>query len=121
MDAVWLGLLMARSYDRGLGALARRAADGSLSPSWPSAAVVYALLATGILLLVRPLVTGMGIGHAFLYGAIFGAVVYGVYDFTNHATLKDWPLWLSFVDMAWGAFLLGCASAAMKLVERVSS
>ncbi|MDE3157076.1 MAG: DUF2177 family protein [Acidobacteriota bacterium] len=34
--------------------------------------------------------------------ALLGLVVYGVYDFTNYSTLRDWPLTLAVVDTAWG-------------------
>ena len=27
------------------------------------------------------------------------------YDLTNLATMKDWPLKITFIDLAWGTFL----------------
>jgi len=32
-------------------------------------------------------------------------VTYATYDLTNLATLKDWPLRMTLVDLAWGAVL----------------
>ena len=49
----------------------------------------------------------------------FGLVGYGVYDLTNQATLKTWPLALTLVDMAWGAFLTGLAALAGYAVGRL--
>ena len=40
---------------------------------------------------------------AAAYGALFGLVVYGVYDFTNYSTLRQWPFVLTLADVAWGA------------------
>ena len=36
--------------------------------------------------------------------AIVGMVIYGVYNMTNQATLKDYPLSISLIDTAWGTF-----------------
>ena len=41
------------------------------------------------------------------FGALLGLVAYGTYDFTNLSTLRNWPLALSLVDVAWGVALTG--------------
>jgi uncharacterized membrane protein len=38
-------------------------------------------------------------------GALFGFVAYGTYDFTNFATLKDWPASITIYDLCWGTLL----------------
>ena len=35
-------------------------------------------------------------------GALFGLITYGVYNFTNYATLQQYPLGLALVDTLWG-------------------
>ena len=42
---------------------------------------------------------------SFKYGFLFGIILYGVYDFTIATVLKDWDIFLSFVDILWGGFL----------------
>jgi len=37
---------------------------------------------------------------------LFGVFVYGVYDFTNYATLSNWTLKFSLMDMFWGGSVL---------------
>ena len=37
------------------------------------------------------------------------------YALTNLATLRDWPLALSFVDVAWGCVATGLAATAGRL------
>ncbi len=74
-------------------------------------ALVWLLIALGITLFVLPKASSFG--SAALWGAAFGFVLYGVYDLTNYALLKGWPLPVVIVDIAWGAFL--CAAAAMAL------
>ncbi len=36
---------------------------------------------------------------------IFGFVMYGVYEATNYAILKKWPLHVTFIDTLWGGVL----------------
>jgi uncharacterized membrane protein len=38
------------------------------------------------------------------------------YDLTNLATLRGWPLGLSFIDTAWGCVATGLAATVGKLV-----
>ena len=47
------------------------------------------------------------LGSAAGYGALFGLVVYGVYDFTNYSTLRQWPFVLTLADVAWGTVGVG--------------
>ena len=102
LDALWLGLLMNGFYKQQLAPLARMS-GGNLTPVWPAAAVVYLFLALGVTVLV--LARARSPLEALALGALLGLVIYGVYDFTNYATLRDWPLALVLVDVAWGAVL----------------
>lgn len=118
IDLLWLGVVMKGFYSHELGELARR--EGvSLSPRWTAAILVYLLIPGGIVLFVRPLLgqnatTWQAIG----WGALFGLVVYGVYDLTNRAVLEKWPLRLTLADIAWGCALCGMTSAIMRFVDR---
>ena len=38
-------------------------------------------------------------------GAVLGLVAYGTYDLTNMATLKQWSVKITLIDMAWGSFV----------------
>src|SRR3954465_11594031 len=99
LDGIWLGLLMKNFYRDQLAPIVRLA-DGSIAPNWPAAVVVYALLGTGIAFFVMPRAAPVSLAAA--YGALFGLVVYGVYDFTNYSTLRQYPLVLALADAAWG-------------------
>jgi uncharacterized membrane protein len=117
LDAIWLGLLMKDFYRRHLGHIARMA-DGGLDPVWPAAALVYPALAGGLTVFV--LARAKSPAEALLLGAFFGLVTYGVYDLTNHATLRDWPVVLTVVDIAWGAFLCGTTAWAVAMLTRTA-
>jgi uncharacterized membrane protein len=44
-------------------------------------------------------------------GALFGLVTYATYDLTNLATLRDWPLQVTLVDLIWGTALTAATTS----------
>ena len=115
LDGLWLGLLMKNFYRDQLAPIVRLA-NGGIAPNWPAAVVVYVLLGTGIALFVIPHASTVPLAAA--RGALFGLVVYGVYDFTNYSTLQQWPLVLALADVAWGAVASAACAAAVQVVNR---
>jgi uncharacterized membrane protein len=115
LDGVWLGLLMKTFYRDQLAPLVRLA-DGEIAPHWPAAFVVYVLLGTGIALFVMPRASTVPLAAAS--GAWFGLVVYGVYDFTNYSTLRQWPFALVLADVAWGTVASAACAAAVRIAGR---
>jgi uncharacterized membrane protein len=115
LDGVWLGLLMKNFYREQLAPIVRMV-DGGMAPNWPAAFVVYALLGTGIAFFVMP--RAATVPAAAAYGALFGLVVYGVYDFTNYSTLRQWPFVVTLADVAWGTFATAACAAVVRLVVR---
>jgi uncharacterized membrane protein len=113
IDLTYLGFLMTWFYSEELGTLARRSGE-SLSPRWIPALIVYLLIPAGIILFVRPQLTaGDPLTKAILWGALYGLVVYGVYDFTNRATLEKYSLRLTLADTAWGIVLCSVSTALL--------
>ncbi len=108
LDYLWLGKLMQGFYLSQLGPYARQRGDRIVPVYW-AAALVYLLLPLGIVLFAMPRVDP---GSPFLsslgWGGLFGLIVYGVYDMTNMATLKRWPVKMIWIDICWGCFL--CAA-----------
>jgi uncharacterized membrane protein len=100
IDMLWLGVLARSFYQTNLRHL--------LSPevNWPAAVVFYFIYIAGILLFaVRPGLEAQSLARACLWGALFGFFTYATYDLTNLATLRDWPLSVVLVDIAWGTVL----------------
>ena len=107
LDGIWLG-----STSQTIYAVYLKHLMGDTAVIWPALLFypVYALTVT--MLVVLPTVrAGKGTGHAFLMGAVLGLGAYGAYDFTNQATLRDWPLVITVVDLAWGTFVTGTGAA----------
>lgn len=109
MDAVWLGYLSKSLYKKHLGNFFHITSTG-MQLNYMAASVVYLCLVLGIILFVLPKAQNNVIS-AFFWGAIFGLLTYVIYDFTNLAIIKNWPLYISLIDVAWGAFLCGTVSA----------
>jgi uncharacterized membrane protein len=78
----------------------------------PAAGLFY-LVFVGALVyfVVGPAVGGGEMRTVILRGALFGLVTYATYDLTNLATLRDWSLLVTAVDMAWGSVLTATTSA----------
>lgn len=118
LDLTYLGIIMAGFYKSELGALARRSGD-ALSPVWWAAFVVYVLIPLGIVLFALPRVDGeRWLPSALSWGFVYGVVLYGVYDFTNYATLERWPLRLTFADILWGGVLCSLVTGFASFVDR---
>jgi uncharacterized membrane protein len=113
VDFVWLGKMGDSFYRPAMGGLAM---DGfRLAP----AALFYPLYAFGIVhFAVLPALAAQDWKTAGVNGLLLGLVGYGVYDLTNAATLKTWPLSLTVVDMTWGTLLTGLAALAAYGVGR---
>jgi uncharacterized membrane protein len=59
---------------------------------------------------VEPALSKKESRHVGLRGAFFGLVAYATYDLTNLATLRDWPVLVTVVDILWGAVLTAVTS-----------
>lgn len=107
IDTVWLGTMGDRLYRPLIGSIL--AENFRLAP----AIAFYALYAAGLTLFaVLPGLAEGGWKKALLLGGLLGLFAYGTYDLTNLATLKNWSLKLSLIDMAWGLCVSAAASAS---------
>jgi uncharacterized membrane protein len=107
IDAIWLGLVATSFYARALGDLMLD------QPKLGIAALFYIGYTFAIVLLASaPAAKSGSLSQAVLYGAVFGLAAYGTYDITNMATLKNWPVTMSIVDMIWGTVLTAVSATA---------
>jgi uncharacterized membrane protein len=107
LDFVWLGFVVTDFNLRQLSAIAR-IDNGAFSLLISPAILVYLLMAASIALFSLPRAASANTDlEAFLWGAGLGLVIYGIYDLTNLAILKNYPLGFALADMAWGTFLYG--------------
>jgi uncharacterized membrane protein len=107
IDMIWLGVVARTFYRKHIGFLL------TPSPNWTAAIIFYLLFIVGILVFV--VVPGLKDGSlrsTMLRAALFGLITYATYDLTNLATVKDWPVIVTVVDLIWGTVLSMAVSFA---------
>lgn len=115
MDMIWLGYFAKQMYADNIGMLLRKSA-GNLAPIWPAAILVYVCIAIGITYFVLPKANGHYL-QALVTGVVFGAVCYGIYDFTNYSILAHWPYKITIIDFIWGMVLCGLSSVIVTFIQ----
>ena len=114
IDAFWLGLVAPKFYKSQIGHLMAESANLAV-------AGLFYMLFVGALVyfVVEPAISGFALSRVeggemrivILRGALFGLVTYATYDLTNFATLRDWSLLVTVVDLIWGTVLTAGTSA----------
>lgn len=109
LDYLWLGIVMQGYYAQLLKPISQ-SDENQLVHNWPALLFIYLLLAAGLafFVLAKP---NVRLPQAGLRGALFGLIVYGVYNLSNYATLHGWPAAFFCLDLPWGMFI--CAMASM--------
>jgi len=100
IDAIWLGLVAPKFYREQIGHLM------SERPNFIAALIFYLIFIVGVVyFVVNPAVDAQSVKKVLVSGMLFGFITYATYDLTNLATLKDWPLTVTIVDLIWGTTL----------------
>ncbi len=113
IDLIWLGFIAKNLYAKYLGYIMAN------NINWTAAIIFYVIFVGGILFFViNPALEKDSISYAVTAGALFGFITYATYDLTNLATLEDWPLFITIVDLLWGSFLSAGTSLGGFLIIR---
>ena len=105
IDMIWLGFVAKNFYQQQIGFLLKS------NINWFAAIVFYLIFIFGLVVFViYPALEKNLWWHALLFGALFGFITYATYDLTNLATIKDWPILVTIVDLIWGAVLAASVS-----------
>jgi uncharacterized membrane protein len=116
IDLIWLSLIAKNLYQRQIGHLM------SDSVNWAAAIIFYLLFIVGLVYFaILPAVNDGEWLRALALGAFFGFITYATYDLTNLATLKDWPIQITLIDLAWGTFLGASISTLTYLTNNLLS
>jgi uncharacterized membrane protein len=113
IDLLWLGVIAKSLYQQGMGDLM------SPTPRVGIAALFYLMYPVGLVIFaIMPGVDANSVLRAGVLGALFGLFAYSTYDLTNLSVIRNWPVALSFIDIAWGALVSGVSSAAGAMAWR---
>lgn len=108
IDMIWLGLIAKNFIREQIGFLMKT------NLNWSAAIIFYLLFIAGLVVFVlSPSFEKKDWLNALYLGALFGLFTYSTYDLTNLATIKDWPLLVTIVDIIWGMVL----SASVSLIS----
>src|SRR4030042_3166611 len=111
IDMVWLAVLAKNFYQQQIGFLMKP------NINWVAAIIFYLLFIAGLIVFViSPAVVKHSWVHALLFAALFVLITYATYDLTNLATMKDWPLLVTVVDLIWGAVLAASISVITYII-----
>ncbi len=92
LDYFWLSIMKSFYVGEMVGSIRKKF---RLFPGF----LVYILLSIGLVLFVLPK------ENAVWLSALYGFIVYGIYNFTNLSLLNNWTIRLTAVDIAWGIVL----------------
>jgi uncharacterized membrane protein len=100
IDLIWLGFIAKDIYSKYLGYLM---AD---NVNWLAAVVFYLIFIGGVCYFVLyPSLIDKNMTNLLIRAALFGFITYATYDLTNLATIKDWPINITIIDLIWGTTL----------------
>ena len=107
IDYVWLSVMANSFYRERIGHLM---AD---EINMAAAGGFYLLYVLGIVVFaVMPALHSESWKMALVLGGLLGLIAYGTYDMTNLATLRDWPVSMTVVDMIWGSGVTAVSALA---------
>ncbi len=111
IDMIWLGLVAKNFYRSQIGFLMKT------NINWIAAMLFYFLFIAGLVFFVLyPAIEKRSLNYLIIAAIFYGLLTYSTYDLTNLATLKDWPLLVTIVDIIWGMVLSVSVSLTTYLI-----
>lgn len=104
LDMLWLLVISKKLYQQYLGELMGQVRLGP-------AVIFYVLYVLGmVFFVINPALAKDSAVYACLAGGFLGLLCYATYDLTNLATLKDWPVLITAIDLVWGTAVTATVS-----------
>jgi uncharacterized membrane protein len=106
IDSIYLNLIKSYFMNQ-----IQKVQGSPIKINFPAVLLCYSFLVIGLnYFIIKP---KRSPGDAFL----FGVVVYGVYETTNLALLKNWSWLTVFMDTLWGGILFGIVTWIVNLIR----
>lgn len=113
LDIIWLSIMGPALYKPVLGDI--------LAPSvrMGPALAFYLIYPVGLVVFaILPAIKSDSLAMALMLGALLGVVTYATYDLTNFATLRNWTLQLTVLDIVYGGLMGAVVCGATYLTAR---
>ncbi len=106
IDLIWLLGIAKNLYRDEMGSLM------ASEPKLLAGLAFYLLYALGVsIFVILPAISKQSWIDALQYGALFGFFCYMTYDLTNLAVIRDFPMRLALIDIAWGSAVTALSAA----------
>jgi len=117
LDFLWLRLYMTGQYNSMVLSIQSK----SLVPNISAAIAAYCLMIFGLCWFVMRHIDSDAdkiekIRQSFLYGGLFGLMVYGIYNFTAAAVFKNWSYKILIMDIIWGVLVYSVSASIGSIV-----
>ncbi|UUV98903.1 DUF2177 family protein [Vagococcus luciliae] len=110
-DLFWLLVVSKNLYQTFIGELL---GDVKVTP----AIIFYFVYLVGVVFFVLiPGIDKQSIFYTIFSGALFGFICYSTYDLTNLATIKNWPVTMTIIDLVWGTSVTAITSAIVYFIN----
>lgn len=117
LDFLWLGIVAKSFNTQQLQEIAHME-NGELTVLKIPAMLTYLLMAFSLVVFAVPHIQEGSLSTCLIYGALLGFSLYGIFDLTNLAVMKNYPLKFALVDMAWGTFQFAAANGILFSLRR---
>ena len=84
-----------------------------ITPRPYSVVIVYIIIITGLYYFI------IGPNKSYKDGAFFGLVIYGIFNFTNHALFDNYSLSLVIMDLIWGMTICGITTLIVNYITKI--
>jgi len=114
LDFIWISTYMGGKYN----ILVNKIQNSKMEVKTIYAVFAYSLMLLGLNIFVLPKIDteNVKVSDCLIYGFLFGVILYGVYDFTCAAVLKDWDIKLAFIDILWGGLVYFISCFTLKII-----
>ena len=114
IDMVWLLVIAKNLYAKYLGYLMTDQVKVA------AAFIFYIIFVIGIIyFVINPALAKESWQYALFVGMFFGFITYATYDLTSLSVVRDWPIFITIVDLIWGTFLSGTTALVSYMLIRL--
>lgn len=100
IDMAWLLVIAKKMYENEIGWLMAK------KPNLIAAVIFYLIFVGGLVYFaIMPAIFTSNFRLLIINAALFGLMTYATYDLTSLAVVKNWPVIMSIIDIAWGMFI----------------
>lgn len=100
IDSIWLGLVSGNLYKKNLSVLI------SSKTNLFAGLLFYLIYAFALTyLVIIPSLKEKKINKALIKAGVLGIAAYSTFDLSGEAVFKNWPTFISLIDISWGAII----------------